>query len=217
MFAIRQGSSHFSRSCINSRPCGCWQYSWCGCQLKLPLHSARPESIQSDFNIFSSKYLRHQNIATLRCFQRYTVDIVGYKIYVLKWWKGLEVWVFVVQGNVAGDKIWMCPDVDVQQCPLTYASSGISPEYIQCALDALASGVVPDLSRCFRHMLTLRRRGRKVLCIVGTLVSTSWMRFATPGQDTKVSKQLPWENVRCFDENLWKPGGFVSWSSFGIR
>mmetsp|Transcript_13964 Transcript_13964/g.15159 ORF Transcript_13964/g.15159 Transcript_13964/m.15159 type:complete len:80 (-) Transcript_13964:98-337(-) len=38
------------------------------------------------------------------------------------------------KGNVAGDKIWMCPDVDVKQCPLTYASTGFTPEYIQCGV-----------------------------------------------------------------------------------
>eukprot|EP00434_Breviolum_minutum_P018704 symbB.v1.2.016506.t1/scaffold1211.1/size131413/4 len=38
------------------------------------------------------------------------------------------------KGNVAGDKIWMCPDVDVKECPLTYASTGFSPEYIQCGV-----------------------------------------------------------------------------------
>ena len=45
------------------------------------------------------------------------------------------------QGNVAGDKIWMCPDVDVKECPLTYASTGFSPEYIQCAWSAMGIGL----------------------------------------------------------------------------
>eukprot|EP00435_Cladocopium_sp_Y103_P072557 s34_g40.t1 len=49
-------------------------------------------------------------------------------------WLPVKAAVADCKGNVAGDKIWMCPDVDVSQCPLTYASTGFSPEYIQCGV-----------------------------------------------------------------------------------
>lgn len=49
-------------------------------------------------------------------------------------WLPVKAAVADCKGDVAGDKIWMCPDVDVKQCPLTYASTGFSPEYIQCGV-----------------------------------------------------------------------------------
>ncbi|CAK8996904.1 unnamed protein product [Durusdinium trenchii] len=38
------------------------------------------------------------------------------------------------KGDLAGDKIWMCPDVDVRQCSVSYARTGFTPQYIQCAV-----------------------------------------------------------------------------------
>ncbi|CAJ1366920.1 unnamed protein product [Effrenium voratum] len=38
------------------------------------------------------------------------------------------------QGKVAGDKAWMCPEVDLEQCPLSFVGTGFSNDYVQCGV-----------------------------------------------------------------------------------
>eukprot|EP00439_Symbiodinium_sp_Y106_P076389 s1420_g15.t1 len=38
------------------------------------------------------------------------------------------------KGQVAGDKLWMCPDIDLVQCPLSFVRTGFEPGFVQCGV-----------------------------------------------------------------------------------
>eukprot|EP00913_Durusdinium_trenchii_P001369 g1266.t1 len=108
------------------------------------------------------------------------------------------------KGDLAGDKIWMCPDVDVRQCSVSYARTGFTPQYIQCAVAGKPRFVCTDstsLVETLLFMATLHRRDARAERMVNALLA-EW--------PTTKSFAVPWGLAHMhYIENQLLAEGFV--------